>query len=283
MRLLHISSGNLYGGVETLLSTLASCRALCAEMHPEFALCFEGRLAAELRQTGTTVHSLGSVRARNPVQIIRARRRLMRVLNGGAFDAVICHMAWPLAIFGPVVRRRNLPLIFWMHDAVLHKDWLALWAGLSPPDLVICNSRFTASTVKRLFSPVSLEILYYPVVHHAKKIESHQREKLRSSLNTPAEAVVLIQASRMQPWKGHPLLLDALGRLAHLPHWICWIAGGPQRVPSNSVLSTAFVSWGSARTSANCSAPLIFAASPISGRSPSGSRLSRRCMQACRW
>jgi glycosyltransferase involved in cell wall biosynthesis len=229
MRLLHVHSGNLYGGVETLLSTLAHYRALCAEMHPEFALCFDGRMAAELRQAGTIVHILGRVRARNPIQVIRARRRLIQILSAGAFDAVICHMAWPLAIFGPAVRRVKLPLIFWMHDAVIRRNWLALWAGLSSPDLVICNSRFTASTLGRLFSVAPFETLYYPVVRRAEKLDSAQREALRSRLNTASEAVVILQASRMESWKGHWLLLDALARLADVPQWFCWIAGGPQR------------------------------------------------------
>jgi glycosyltransferase involved in cell wall biosynthesis len=229
MRLLHVHSGNLYGGVETLLSTLAHYRALCAGMHPEFALCFDGRIAAELRQAGTIVHVLGRVRARNPVQVIRARRRLIQILSAGAFDAVICHMTWPLAIFGPAVRRVKLPLIFWMHDAVIRRNWLVLWAGLSSPDLVICNSRFTASTLGRLFSAAPFETLYYPVARRAEKLDSAQREALRSHLNTTSEAVVILQASRMEPWKGHWLLLDALARLADVPQWFCWIAGGPQR------------------------------------------------------
>ena len=229
MRLLHVHSGNLYGGVETLLGTLAQYRELCAEMHPEFALCFDGRIAAELRQAGTTVHILGRVRARDPVQIIRARRRLIQILRAGAFDAVICHMAWPLAMFGAAVRRIKLPLIFWMHDAVIRRNWLMLWAGLSSPDLVICNSRYTASTLGRLFNATPFVTLYYPVTRRAETLESAQREMLRSGLNTPSGAVVILQASRMEPWKGHWFLLDALAWLADVPQWICWIAGGPQR------------------------------------------------------
>ncbi len=186
MRLLHVHSGNLYGGVEALLSTAARCRALCAEMHPEFALCFDGRIAAELRQTGATVHILGHVRARNPLQVISARRRLIQILSAGTFDAVICHMAWPLAVFGPAVRRVKLPLIFWMHDAVTSRNWLVLWARI----------------------------------------------------DTPSEAVVIIQASRMEPWKGHRTLLEALARLTVVPQWVCWIAGGPQR-PEEAVYEKA--------------------------------------------
>jgi glycosyltransferase involved in cell wall biosynthesis len=229
MRLLHVHSGNLYGGVETLLHTLARERDLCPEMRPEFALCFDSRIAAELRQTGTVVHILGDVRVRNPVQLAKARRRLMQTLSKGAFDAVICHMAWPLAVFGVAARRSKVPLIFWMHDAVIQRNWLVLWAALNPPDLIICNSRFTASTVRRMFKCVPFETLYYPVARRTAKLNSAQRERVRNGLKTASEAVVLMQSSRMEHWKGHTLLLDALAQIADIPQWVCWIAGGPQR------------------------------------------------------
>ena len=212
-----------------MLRTLARCHALCPEMSSEFALCFDGRIAAELARAGATVHILGGVRARNPIKVAKARRWLVRIATAGAFDAIICHMLWPLAIFGPAVRRLNLPLIFWMHDAVMHTDWLTLWAQLSPPDLVICNSRFTASTLRRLFIGMPFKTLYYPVERSRKATDSARRDLLRSQLKTSSDAIVLIQASRMERWKGHSLLLDALAHLRNLPGWVCWIAGGPQR------------------------------------------------------
>ena len=228
MRILHVSSGNLYGGVETLLSTLANCQALCPEMEPEFALCFDGRISGELRQAGATVHILGEVRARNPIQVIGARRRLLQILDGSSFDAVICHMAWSLAIFGPVVRRVELPLIFWMHG---DRDWLRLWAALSRPDLTICNSWFTASTstLTGFLNRVPFEILYCPVRSCTKNLDSVQREALRRDLDTEPESIVIVQVSRMQALKGHRILFEAVARLVHLPQWVCWIAGGPQR------------------------------------------------------
>ena len=48
MRVLHINAGNLYGGVETLLVTLARFRVLCPGMDPSFALCFD-----KTSETGT--------------------------------------------------------------------------------------------------------------------------------------------------------------------------------------------------------------------------------------
>src|SRR5215469_13355547 len=103
MRILHVHSGNLYGGVETLLSTLARCRALYPAMHPEFALCFDAGIAAELRQAGAVVHIMGGIRTRYPVQILRARHRLIRIASACAFDAIVCHMAFSLAMFGEAV------------------------------------------------------------------------------------------------------------------------------------------------------------------------------------
>src|ERR1700741_4890740 len=43
LRVLHVTSGNLFGGIETVLVTLARLRHLCPSMIPSFAVCFPGR------------------------------------------------------------------------------------------------------------------------------------------------------------------------------------------------------------------------------------------------
>src|SRR6185503_20861374 len=112
MRVVHVHSGNLYGGVETLMMTLSRHRDLCPGMKLDFALCFEGRLSEELKSAGVSVYSLGNVRIRRPDTVWRARRALGDLLKRERFDAVICHSAWTLAIFGPILRAIELPLIF---------------------------------------------------------------------------------------------------------------------------------------------------------------------------
>src|SRR6266511_5672896 len=71
---LHVYSGNLYGGIETLLSTLARCGHLEPSMRMEYALCFPGRLRDELRAADAVVHDLGPVQFRYPwtIEIGRA-------------------------------------------------------------------------------------------------------------------------------------------------------------------------------------------------------------------
>jgi glycosyltransferase involved in cell wall biosynthesis len=41
--------------------------------------------------------------------------------------------------------------------------------------------------------------------------------------------MIIVQACRLAPWKGHEFLLSALSRLATVGGWECWIAGGAQR------------------------------------------------------
>jgi glycosyltransferase involved in cell wall biosynthesis len=238
IRLLHIHSGNLYGGVETLLKTIADCRLLCPEMESEFALCFDGRIAAELRQAGAVVHILGEVRARNPFQINRARRRLIHILKAAEYDAAVCHMVWPLAMFAPAVRHTRIPLVFWMHDAALSRNWLHLWARFATPDFTLCNSRFTASTLSCLFPNVPSETIHYPVASGQLASNRLERDTIRAHLGASSEAVVIMQASRLEAWKGHLLLLEALGQLRDVPRWVCWIAGGAQRAEEISYEKT---------------------------------------------
>jgi glycosyltransferase involved in cell wall biosynthesis len=227
MPVLHLGAGNLYGGVETLLSTLARYHQLCPDMTPEFALCFGGRLKRDLIGQDVAFHDLGEVRIRYPVSVWRARRRLREILVGCRFDAVVCHGIWPQAIFGPTVRGTGTPLVFWAHNAVDGRHWLERWARRTQPDLIVCNSRFTERTLSAVYPGVSTEAIYYPVAHGT--VEPGTRETVRRELETAPEAVVIVQVSRLEEWKGHRVLLNGLGLLRDVPGWTCWIVGGVQR------------------------------------------------------
>ena len=230
MRVLHVYSGNLFGGVETLLCSLAQCSALAPGVRREFALCFAGQLSASLEQTGATVHLLGDVRFRRPWSIVAARRRLGKILAGGSFSTVVCHSVWAQSIFGPVARAAGVPLVFWLHDAADGRHWLQRLAARTPPDLVIANSHYTRRTLPRLYPDVRSEVLYHPIRPDDRApLSSDQRTAIRRELDTAEDAVVIIQSSRLERWKGHHLHLEALARIADDPRWACWMVGGAQR------------------------------------------------------
>src|SRR3954447_22619263 len=95
LKVLHLYAGNLYGGVETLLTTLARLRHMAPGMEPEFGICFHGRLWDELAATGVSVHDLGPVRLSRPWSVRRARGRLSRVLEHARPEVVVVHGSWP--------------------------------------------------------------------------------------------------------------------------------------------------------------------------------------------
>jgi glycosyltransferase involved in cell wall biosynthesis len=229
MRVLHVHSGNLYGGVETLLATLARHRDLCPKMESHYGLCFEGRLSEELTAAGAAVHLLGKTRISQPVTVLRARRVLSDLLQREHFDLAVCHSSWSQSLFGPVVHSAHVPLIFWLHNPTNGKHWLDRWGRKTVPDMVLCNSKFTAATAGNLFPQVRSEVLYAPVGSPNGTYSKTDRATTRAELETPEDAVVIIQASRMEAWKGHALHLEALGMLKDLPGWVCWQVGGAQR------------------------------------------------------
>jgi glycosyltransferase involved in cell wall biosynthesis len=228
MRVLHVYGGNLYGGIEALLVTMARARPLCPAIDPEIALCFDGRLSAELDATGIPVHRLPEVRASRPLTVIRARRALTELMSRARFDRVICHAAWAQGLLGAAVTQARIPLVFWVHDVVTGRHWTERLARRVRPDLVICNSRYTAAFIHNLYTDVPTAVIAPPVSTGAPRLTNTDRASLRAELDTPVNATVIVQVSRMEAWKGHALAIEALAQLRELS-WIFWIVGGAQR------------------------------------------------------
>lgn len=217
MRVLHLYAGNLYGGIESYLVTLAKFRDLSPHAEPHFGLCFRGRLWDELAAAGVPVHDLGEVRFRRPWTVLFARRRLMKLLGTTRFDAVVTHACWPHAVFAGVVKRAGVRLVNMIHDVLGGDHWLDRRAARTDPDVVIANSHFTAGPAAKAFPRSPVEVCYLPVAPSS-------RSRLRRSA-----AVVILQASRLERWKGQRVHLEALAMLKGVAGWEAWFAGGSQK------------------------------------------------------
>ncbi len=235
MKVLHLSSGNLYGGIETFLTTLARMRHLAPGMEPEFGLCFRGRLWNDLVATGVTVHDFGPVRLSRPWTVWWARARLRQVLADTRPEVVVAHSSWPHTVFAPVVRRAGVRLVHFVHGETNGRNWLERWASLTPPDFVLANSRFTAGSVRNVFPGTRVEVWHYPVTRPA--LESPARAEVRAEFGTPDGTVVILQASRLERWKGQAAHLSALAILRDIPGWECWLAGGVQKAGESEFMA----------------------------------------------
>jgi glycosyltransferase involved in cell wall biosynthesis len=234
LKVLHLYSGNLYGGIETLLTTMARLRHLALGMEPEFGLCFRGRLWDELVATGVVVHDLGPVRLSQPWTVWRARERLRHVLARAQPDVVVTHDTWPHTVFALAVRRAGIRLVHFVHGLANGRTLLERLASRTSPDSVISNSRFTSGLVRNLFPGVRVDTWHQPVAH--SDMHKPLRAEVRSELGTAEGTVVVLQASRLERWKGQSVHMEALGLLRDLPGWECWLAGGIQKAGEREFL-----------------------------------------------
>lgn len=233
MRILHINAGNLWGGIESALETLA--RTPCGLTH-EFALVFEGALAVRLRAAGARVHVLGAARARRPWTVWRARRRLGVLLASGPPTVVVAHGGWSHALSAPATRRAGAPRVLYCHAAP-GDGWVDRWARWSPPDLIVANSAFTARGAARAFPGVECAVVHPPVPRPARP-DPASRERLRAALGVRPDEVVIVMVGRLDPCKGHLIFVEALRQLRRDAPWRAWIVGGAQRDEERALART---------------------------------------------
>jgi len=232
---LHVHSGNLFGGVERILETLAAFTPPDAPMTSTFALCFRGRLSEELAAAGAVVHDLGEVQTRRPDHVWRGRRALRTVLARQCFDVAVVHSSWSQAIFGPTVNAAKTPLVRWFHAPDPGPAWLERWATRARPALALCNSRYTLDHAGARLADIRAEV-HYPLAGWPLVPDGDARADVRARLGTLADTVVIVMASRIEPLKGHRLLVDALARVP-ASNWQVWIVGGAQRPEEMTYLS----------------------------------------------
>lgn len=227
MRVLHVASGRLFGGIEQMLLTIARARLITPEVEVAFAVAAPGRLDEGLRASGVEVVSLGDVRLSRPGSVVHARSRLARRLAAGRWAAVVCHAPWSFALFARTARRRGIPVVCWQHDHAFGRTWVERWSRRVPADLMICNSAWTARSAAVLQPHAPVVVIHPPVM--LAECPDASRAQVRRELRADADAVVILCASRLEPWKGHLNVIRAAAQLSPHTKWELWIAGGAIR------------------------------------------------------
>jgi glycosyltransferase involved in cell wall biosynthesis len=219
----------MYGGVETFLATLLREAAAAPDMESEFAVCFEGRFSSELEMMGHPPHRLPATRLSRPHTVLQARRALVELLNSHWYDVVVCHQPWSYVLFAPVSRSAGRPVVLWMHMAGDGRHWLERLCRWTRPNVVLCNSQFTAARASSWLPSATIAHEYCPVSIARVSGVVQMRDSLRRSLQTDRDDPVVVQVSRLEFFKGQHTLLAAMAALRELPRWTCWIVGGAQR------------------------------------------------------
>jgi glycosyltransferase involved in cell wall biosynthesis len=191
----------------------------------QFAVAFPGRLSCELHEAGGHVHVLPPPRASRPLTVWRARRAFASVLEAASPGLVICHGAWPHAMFAATVRSAGVRLAFWQHQPIVRMAWPDRWARLVRPDFCLFNSAFTGAHPAFPSSPGT--VIHCPVAR-PPRIGARARREGRAALGVRDEDVVVLTAARFEPWKGQEVLLQAMRELPRSTRVHAWVAGGAQ-------------------------------------------------------
>ncbi len=145
LRVLHVHSGNMYGGVETVLVTLARLRR-CPEMESSFALCFDGRLSEELTAAGGAFIGWAGFDSAGLGRSGTQDGDCGICSNGNA--SMSQYGCWSYALFAATCRRGKWRWYSGHFDIPNGTHWLERKASRISPNLVLANSRFTASAVQ---------------------------------------------------------------------------------------------------------------------------------------
>jgi glycosyltransferase involved in cell wall biosynthesis len=224
VKVLHLANGNLFGGIESFLVTLAHLQHLgLGRLENFYLLSHTGRLRDEIESFNGPVHVVEGARLRNPWGIHRARAAARDVVRELAPDVVLAHGGWAYVVFGQGLLQQRTPVGLFQHGLAAG-DVLQWLAARRPPRFVIANSEFTAETTPRAFPDVPIKVARYPVREPPHRVP---RAVVRQQLKA-GDDVIVIQTSRFEVWKGHQLLLESLAQLHEFP-WQLWLAGGQSR------------------------------------------------------
>lgn len=220
LRALHVHSGNMFGGVESIMTTLAR-RPLDIEWHA--ALMYSGRLADELASAGIAVWRLPLARASRPWTVLASGRALRSLIATVRPDVAVVHSMWSLALLGRNLRATGIPLVLWAHGVVEGPQWQRWMARRTPPRFIICASNAICKETPRWFASAPRSaVVYAPVEPPLMHEPSHV---VRSRYSTAEDSFVVLGLGRMEVAKGWHVLIEAIAAIPDR-RVVAWLAGG---------------------------------------------------------
>jgi glycosyltransferase involved in cell wall biosynthesis len=227
-RVLHVGTGNLFGGVENIMLSIARLSVSGAGRHA-FAYCYEGRFAEELRLSGAKIIRYPDYRYRNPFSLIHARSRFSNLLDVDSYEAVVFYAPWTYGALSGVANARGLKTVFWAMS-YSGKSILNKFMKWKRPDILLACSQDVLNSYADLKARGGRQVVYPPVEGRVKS--SSSKFEIKKKMGVFQETRVILMASRLDYYKGHTLLIQGLGELSRrsdVPDWQVWVAGGVQK------------------------------------------------------
>jgi glycosyltransferase involved in cell wall biosynthesis len=231
-RILFLDQSGALGGAELYLLDLArahrsTSHVLLLEHGPFFERLREGGVSAEVLPASTAVRSVR--KHAGLLDGVRALPGLLRVIRAVArraadYDLLFANTQKALLIGGLAGRWAGRPVVWNLHDLLTPDHFTAVnrTVAVTAANLlcrhVIANSRASRAAFEEAGGQVPTTVVYNgidPAPFDA--VSAEQVQTLRHELGLTDQPVVGV-FSRLAPWKGQHVLLDALSDLPPSTH-----------------------------------------------------------------
>ncbi|MFQ6133836.1 MAG: glycosyltransferase family 4 protein [Armatimonadota bacterium] len=228
LKLLLVTPALEIGGTE--YSTMAIATAMRRRGHEVVWASTGGPLAGRVRKAGLDLRLL-PVDGRRPLGILRGVRVLRRAMADLTPDIVHCQELLPavMCVAGRLGLRPE-PRLIWHNRGIRHyclAAWLFRYAG----DLVICNSEYERSLLRRSGLPAGRSVVVHNAFYMDIVADSPDQTDVREELAIPGHARIVLCPCRLVAGKGHRYLLEAFEQVARdePEAWLLLAGDGPAR------------------------------------------------------
>ena len=202
--------------------------------HEVVGVCADGPLADKVRAKGFRVENVSIARSYDLVRHVRTAKALKNLFRRERFDLIHVHTPVAAMVGRFAAWRAGVPKVvytahgFYFHEHMplpLRAAHVGLeWLGGRVTDMLLTQAEEDARTARRLglCRADRIHAIGNGVdVSRFRGADPSMRARLRASLNTPADAVVIAMVGRLVAEKGYPELFEAMrGNDA-----ILWVVG----------------------------------------------------------
>lgn len=181
--------------------------------HVQVVFLEDGPMVGEVARAGIPTWVAPAGRLRDVRAFGRTVRGLRRHVQRERTDVLFSWGSKP-QLYGGLASLRSEGLVntWWMLE-IPTRSWLPFLATALPAREIACSSRYVAREQRRLLRPRRPCCVIYPGVTAPRTVTAHELTELRRSLAIPPNRTVIGCVGRMQPWKNHHLVAQAVGRL----------------------------------------------------------------------
>jgi len=217
------------GGVE--VGTLEMARYLLAQGWGSVVVSNGGGMVKQLEDEGTKHFSL-PLHLRNPWRLLVNGFKLAGLVKREKISLMHVRSRGPAWSAWLASKLTGVPFVTTFHGIYGHGYALKRFynSGMLRGKRVIANSRYTLAHLQTVYAPAEHTLALAPrgydeTRYNANAVTDDQVKLLRQSWNLPSTTTpVLMKVGRLGSWKGHRVLIEALGQLV-AQKWTCVLVG----------------------------------------------------------